>query len=93
VLCLHVLYKLEPGLNNLRIFAQGSLVVVLSIKLNLKHWLALNKGLSLVLADWVSVTLSQQGISYIFDSSEARRKSSLTEVKDMLHNHHLFCLK
>ena len=38
-----IAYKLEPGSYKLRIVTEGSLVVVLSIELDLDVWLALNK--------------------------------------------------
>jgi hypothetical protein len=49
------LYKVELALYYLRIFAEGSPIVVLLIELNLELRLTLNEGYSLVLADWVMV--------------------------------------
>lgn len=59
MLSFHILYKLEPASNNLRIFAEGSLVVVLLIELDLELWLALEKGASPVLTYRLLVTLSE----------------------------------
>jgi hypothetical protein len=76
VLRLRVLYQLEPASDNLRILAESSLVVVLSIELDFELRSTLDEVGSLVLADWVLVTLSEQQVSHIFDSSEPGRKSS-----------------
>jgi hypothetical protein len=48
VLGLHVLYKPKLASYNLRIFAQSSLIVVLSIELDFELWLTLNEGSSLI---------------------------------------------
>jgi hypothetical protein len=45
-------------LYNLRILAEGSLIVVLAIKFNLKLRATFNEGCSLVLANRVAVALS-----------------------------------
>jgi hypothetical protein len=76
VLCLCVLYQLEPASNGLRIFAQGSLIVILSIELDFELGSALDKVGSLLLAGWVVVMLSKQRISYIFHCSEPGQKFS-----------------
>ena len=76
VLGFSILYKPEPASYNLRILAEGSPVVVLSIELDFKLWPTPNKGCSLVLANWISVSFSQQRISHIFHGSEPGRESS-----------------
>ena len=60
VLSLCVLYKLKPALYNLRILAESSLVVVLTIKLDFKLRATFNEGCSLVLANRVLVPFSKQ---------------------------------
>ncbi|KAF1926989.1 uncharacterized protein M421DRAFT_66300, partial [Didymella exigua CBS 183.55] len=62
VLSLRLLYKpelVELALDYLRILAKGSLVVVLSIKLNYKLWATLNERASPVLANRRLVALSK----------------------------------
>jgi hypothetical protein len=76
----------EPVSHKLRILTQGSLIVVLSIELDFKLCPTPHKGLSPVLADWVVVTLSEQGISHIFDNSKAGQKSLRVKVEHMLDN-------
>jgi hypothetical protein len=80
-------------LYNLRILAESSLIVILSIEFNLELRATFNEGCSPVLPNRVAVLLSQQGISYILYSSKLGRKSSRVEVKDMLNNYILLCLK
>jgi hypothetical protein len=80
-------------LYNLRILAEGSLVVILAIKFNLELRATFNEGCSLVLAYRIAVALSQQRISYILYYSKPGLKSSRVKVKGMLNNHILLCLK
>jgi hypothetical protein len=48
ILDFNVGYKAEPALDHLRVLAEGSLVVVLAIRLHYKLWLVLNKRTRLV---------------------------------------------
>ena len=93
VLGLCILYKSEPALYNLRILAEGSLIVILAIEFDIELRVTFNKGCSPVLADRVAVALSQQRISHILHSSKPGRKSSRVKVKNMLNNYILLCLK
>jgi hypothetical protein len=93
VLRLCILHKLEPPSNNLRILAQGSLVVVLAIELDSKLRLALNKCTRPVYANLAHTMLSTQRVGHISHSSKPRRKSSRIKVKYMLNNHLLLCLE
>jgi hypothetical protein len=79
-------------LYNLRIFAESSLIVILSIELNLELRAACDEGSSPLLANRVLIAFSQQRISYILNSSKPGRKSSQVKVKDMLNNHILLYL-
>jgi hypothetical protein len=51
------------------------------------------KCFSPVLANWVAVMLSEQGISHLFNSSKPRQKPSRVKVEYMLNNYLLLCLK
>jgi hypothetical protein len=72
--------------------AQGSLIVVLSIKLNFELRLALDKCSRPVYANMVHMTLSTQRIGHISNSSKLEGKSSRIKVKYMLNSHLLLCL-
>jgi hypothetical protein len=58
VLCFHVVYKQKSVSDYFRIFAEGSLIVVLSIELNFELWAMLDKGCSPVVANWIAMLLS-----------------------------------
>jgi hypothetical protein len=90
-LCLCGLYQLGVASDSLRIFARGSLIAVLSVKLDFELRVALDTVGSPFLANWVFVTLSKQRISHLFYCSERGRKSPRVQVKDMLDNCLLFC--
>jgi hypothetical protein len=51
ILSFYILYKAELALYYLRIFIEGSLIVILLIKFNFKLRATLNKGYSLVLTN------------------------------------------
>jgi hypothetical protein len=57
ILSFSILYQAEPALDYLRILAEGSLIVVLSIKLNCKLRATLNERASPVLANMWLVAL------------------------------------
>jgi hypothetical protein len=57
ILSFSILYQAEPALDYLRILAEGSLIVVLSIKLNCELRATLNERASLVLANMWLVAL------------------------------------
>jgi hypothetical protein len=59
---LTVLYQLEPASDSLGIFAQGSYIVIPSIKLDFELKLALDKVGSPLLANWVLVMLSKESV-------------------------------
>jgi hypothetical protein len=59
ILCLCVLYQLEPASNNLRVPAESPLVIVLLIELDLELRSALNKGCSPVLVNRVTMSHSE----------------------------------
>jgi hypothetical protein len=61
-------------------FSQKALVILLSTELTFKLWRTLDKSASPFLADWVSVSLSQQRISHILHSNKPGRKSSRLKV-------------
>jgi hypothetical protein len=71
-----ILYKAELAYNYIWILTEGSLIVVLAIKLHFELWLALNKRTGPVYANMAQIALSAQRISYISHSCKARGKSS-----------------
>ena len=76
MLSFSILYKLEPALYNLRILTEGSLVVVLLIKPNIKLWPAVDEVRSLSIANRLFLALSKQRVSYTSYSFKLGRESS-----------------
>ena len=76
ILSFYTLYKLELASNNYRIFAEGSLIVILSTKSNFELRTTLNECLSLVLTNRVAMLFSRQRVSYILYYIKLGQKSS-----------------
>ena len=85
-----ILHKAKLAPNHLRILAESSLVVVLSIKLGCELWLTFNRRANLVLANRWLVALSKQRIGHILHIREPGRVSLLFQLQYMLNNHPLF---
>jgi hypothetical protein len=76
VLGTHVGHKPKPILNQLRIFAEGSLEVVCARKARLKLWAALYEAVGPMLTDALSVTRREEEIRHIFNTIDPGWKSS-----------------
>jgi hypothetical protein len=83
-------YKLKLVLDNIKIYAQGSLIVIFSIKLNFKLRATLNKVRSLVLTNYFLVADCKQRIGYLLDVSKLGRISLLYQLWNMPNNLYLF---
>ena len=90
VLCLYILYKPKPRVNNLQIFLEYSLAVLCSSKCHLKLLRTRHESVRPVLAYQCPTTRSQQFIYYIYHLTQLGRKSSQIKVKDILYNCLLF---
>ena len=87
-----ILHKPEPALYNLRILTEGSLIVVLAIKLHFELWMTRNERTGLVKANMAQTTLSVQRFGHISYSFQPREKSSCNQLKYVLNNHPLLVI-
>ena len=88
----HIGHQLEPWLNNCRIFAKTSLVVVDAIKTRLYFWTSCNKAVWPVLSDVSRTAFLKQKIGHITHIDNPGRKPSGILIEYVLDNHLLFYL-